>query len=247
VTDEKLRKHIQKSHTEGVGSIKCNQCNFKTQTENNMQKHVGVHEKPFECKLCEKKFKTRTTLNNHDKIKHRKITVTPRTPKEIRRISSTKKTPFYNSTTSTNKSTTSDCFETENYTSANTSRSTTSDPLVTPVNTTTSDTVESCELTENISPRTTETVNVILKVCSVLTTEGDSRSTPTKYNWLKNFQFSCDDKYSKNDGMASFKSDVISMANPVTPVTTTNNYIGHITQLPRSRSDQGSPDYRYNC
>jgi KRAB domain-containing zinc finger protein len=66
---QELTTHLTAIHSES--SLKCNECEFTTKLKNSLRIHkktVHSSAKPFSCRICKKKFKTKQHVRQHQSV-----------------------------------------------------------------------------------------------------------------------------------------------------------------------------------
>ena len=67
----KLTRHYAVTHTQEK-KFKCDQCDYRTFTHNQLNEHSKSHKVSLTCDICRKRFKTAETLHKHKKFMHEK-------------------------------------------------------------------------------------------------------------------------------------------------------------------------------
>lgn len=60
-----VNQHIRSAHTNVVRPLKCSRCYKTFVTDERLQAHEEQHNQRFNCKICDKSFSSKKTLNSH--------------------------------------------------------------------------------------------------------------------------------------------------------------------------------------
>lgn len=64
-----LEKHVKKIHKQ-LGSAQCEFCKLNCNSISKLQEHIKAEHKPFDCKLCDAKFRFSSALKGHITMEH---------------------------------------------------------------------------------------------------------------------------------------------------------------------------------